>query len=185
MALSFRRRTLDVAEAAALGRNMVFEIDYAHLAAAGATTSDTATLLTNLAARHELGKVAFNLVTAFDGTSTTNLAMEVGVDGDTDCFIASTELHNDATEIICGGPTLTAPTTSTVDETYATNESTVLTNLRTLANQIIDSAPKVLTISTRDLVAVFTATGANLTDLTSGVVCIFAKVTDLSKYRAP
>ena len=181
MAATFKYTKLDVAQAAALGRNCKFTITYADLAEEGATTSAVLTLLNDVAVRSEISNVAFSLPTAFDGGSTSGLLLDVGVTADLDAFIDGIEIHEDGTQIIAAGPTLTAPSTTTVDETYATPESVVLTDLRTLANQIVNSAPKVLTATT-DLLATFTATGANLDTLTAGEVNIFAKVVDLSKF---
>jgi len=179
--MTFKTTHLTTAQAAALRRNVKWTIGYADLVAEGATTSAVATLLDDLAARSEISNVVFSLPTPFDGGATSALVLDVGVTGDDDAFIDNIEIHLDGTEIIASGPTLSTISTTTVDETYATPESTVLTNLRTLANQILAKEPKVLTATT-DLIATFTATGGNLNVLTTGEVNIFAHVVDLSKF---
>lgn len=183
MATSFRYRKLDPAEAAALGRNVAFEIDYAGLAGAGATTSTVLTLLSSLASKTEVSQVCFHTPAGFVGASVTNLKLDVGVTAATQDFVNQAELISGSVTD-AGQATFTTPSTTTVDETYATPESTVLTNLRTLANQIIGARPKVL-VATSNLLATFTATGANLSALTAGNVVILANVVDLSTYRAP
>lgn len=180
MATSFRTRKLGVEECAALGRNTVFEIDYAGLSGAGATTSTILTLISSLAAKFEISRVRYHLPAAFVGASITAMKMDVGVTSLTTDFINQAEVVT-ATPTPAGPPDLTISTT-TVDETYATPESTVLTNLRSYVNQMIGQR-KVIT-SAVDVLATFTATGANLSALTAGRVVILAQVVDLSKYDA-
>ena len=182
MAFTFRSRKLDVAEAAALGRNTAFEFDFNHLAAAGSTTSSTANLLDTVAAKFEISKVAYHLPVAFVGASITNLTVSVGVTAATTDFLNAVEVCA-STPAGAGQAAYSSISTTTVDETYATPESTVLTNLRTWANQVINSRSKILTSST-NLVATVTATGANLSALTAGRIVILAQVVDLSKFDA-
>ena len=172
-------------EAAAKGFTHKWIIEAADLVAAGATTSTVIELFGDGVARDKIENVTYNLVTPFDGTSTTNLAMTIGYDlasgtDDADAFMPSVELHNDATELICAANNYTAISTLTVDATYGTEESTVIASLRTTLNQVLAAAPKVFT-EAYDLEATFTATAANLSDLLTGEIHIFARIGNLSK----
>lgn len=106
-----------------------------------------------------ISAAGYRLVTAFDGTSTTNLVIDFGYDyasltDDPDAFIDNLELHNDGTEIL-----------------GSDGNGAVFATLRT-GWQALEAA---------DLEVLFTATGANLTDLTSGEVHVYWKQSDLTK----
>jgi hypothetical protein len=124
------------------------------------TTAGTslALVLAAYTARTLFKDAAFKLVTPFDGTSTTALGLEVGWNGastdDPNGLIESVELHNDATEILAGDGTGVAFATKRTG--YAAQDA-------------------------GNLEATFTATTANLTDLTSGEVHIYWTQVDLTK----
>ena len=101
----------------------------------------------------------YRLVTAFDGTSTTALTLEFGYDyasgtDDPNAFITALEVHNDGTEIV-----------------GADGNGAIFATLRT----------GWFALSAADLEVLFTATTANLTDLTSGEVHVYWKQTDLTR----
>lgn len=167
-------------EAAATGWTHKWIIDYADLVAAGATTALTQTLKDAIPARSKIDNVTYNLVTPFDGGATSELTMKLGFDlasgtDDDDAFLVATSIHADATYIIAGGARYTALATDTVNETYTTEESTVIASLRTTLNQILARSERLFLVAW-DLEAVFTATGANLSALTTGEVHIMARL---------
>lgn len=149
-----------------------------------AATSLTSTIA-SLTAKTAVRFVGFHLVTPFDGTSTTNLSLALGIDrasgtDDADGFLAATELHNDATEVVIGPVPIGDVDSSTVDGTYGTEESTVIGSLRTKLNTLMKLAPQAYS-DAADIEAVWTSTGANLTDLTSGEIDLYFAIVDLTK----
>ncbi len=123
-------------------------------------TAGTALTLTvgKIARGGFISNAGYRLVTAFDGTSTTNLTVEFGYDyasltDDPNAFIEALEIHNDGTEI------LGADGTGVVFATKRTGW------------QALEAA---------DLEVVFTATAADLTDLTSGEIHIYWAQYDLT-----
>lgn len=147
---------LSVEEMARTGFTHKAVITYADLA----DTADTSLALTlyTYAAKTLFKSGGFRLVTAFDGTSTTALTVKVGWNGattdDDDGLIAAVELHNDGTEITGGDATGAA--FATLRTGYVALDAGVLT-------------------------ATFTATTANLDDLTTGEVHIYWGAVDLTK----
>jgi len=124
------------------------------------TAATTLALTVGKAARGTLISAAgYRLVTAFDGTSTTALVIDFGYDyatltDDPDAFIDNLEIHNDGTEIL-----------------GSDGNGAVFATLRT-GWQALEAA---------DLEVLFTATTANLTDLTSGEIHVYWKQTDLTR----
>jgi hypothetical protein len=146
--------SLEVARSAGFTHKIV--ITYADLASTAGT--GLAIPLIAYSAKAYFFNAAFRLVTAFDGTTTTNLAMILGWNGattdDDNGLIATVELHNDATEITGGDGTGVA---------FATKRTGYMA------------------LDAGNIEATFTATGANLTDLTSGEVHIYVGVCDTTK----
>ncbi len=102
---------------------------------------------------------AHKVVTAFDGGATSELTLKVGYDGATtdndDGLIEAVSIHVDATEVLYGGAN--GADFATKLNGYTALDAGILT-------------------------ATFTATGANLTALTTGEVHIYVKRVDLTKY---
>jgi len=149
-----------------------------------AATSLTSSIAA-LAAKTAVRFVGFHLVTPFDGTSTTNLTLALGINrasgtDDADGFLAATELHNDATEVVIGPVPLLDVATDTVDGTYGTEESTVIASLRTKLNTLMKLAPQAYSDASA-IEAVWTSTAANLTDLTAGEIDLYFAIVDLTK----
>lgn len=149
-----------------------------------AATSLTQTLA-SLAAKMGVRFCGFHLVTPFDGTSTTNLTLALGVDrasgtDDADAFLAATELHNDATEIVIGPAPIADVDASTVDTSYGQPEADVITSNRTVTNAVLKLQPRAYSDAC-DIEAAWTSTAANLTDLTTGEIDLFFAIADLSK----
>jgi hypothetical protein len=123
-----------------------------------AATTKTLSLITGLRAGHIVTEAAFRLITPFDGGATTALVLDVGYDlaagaDDPDAILDNYQIHLDATEIFAGdgnGAIFAANRTG-----YAFQESAKIT-------------------------ALFTATNANLSTLTTGEVAIFLSVLDLN-----
>ncbi len=162
----------------------VAEIDYTDLNAEG-DTSITLTLFGDGLARDIIDRVIVDLVTPFDGTSTTSLLLDVGYNGattdDDDAFIDALELHNDATEVLVAMNNVPAPTTTTVDETYSTAESNALNETRTAVNNL--RAKIYAAQEAYDLEAKFTSVTANLTDLSSGRARIYFNLIRITELR--
>lgn len=166
-----------------VGATHRFNVTYADLAST-AGTSLTQTLA-SLTAKAGVRFCGFHLVTAFDGTSTTNLTLALGIDrasgtDDADAFLAATELHNDATEVVIGPIPVADVDASAIDTTYGQAELDVITSNRSITNSILKLEPRAYS-DAADIEAVWTSTGANLTDLTSGEIDIFFAIADLSK----
>jgi hypothetical protein len=155
-----RIETLMEEQRAATGFTHRFTVDYTDLTSFAALTA-TLQLLNDLTARHLVSKAAFELETAFAGTSITNLALDVGYDlasgtDDPDAFLDAYELCGAATEILAGD-----------------GNGVVFATLRTgYANQ-----------EEMDIEVLFTAVGANLSALTAGRVHIYLAVNDLKALR--
>lgn len=150
-----------------------------------AGTAKTLVPFTDGQARDIVNNVRFDLVTPFDGGSTSALALDFGYNGasvdDADAFIDAVEIHKDATEILASLGVPAAPATDTVDGTYGTEESTVITSLRNTINFL--RAREYAAQETFQLEAVFTATGANLDTLTTGEVHIYFNLVRLADLR--
>ena len=115
--------------------------------------------------------------TLFDGGATSELVAKIGWDlgsgtDDDDGFLADTSLHADATYVKFGPVAIADVSTETVDETYGTQESTVLASLRTKLNPVLKRDVKVFN-DTCTINVIWTSTGANLTALTAGQVKFF------------
>ena len=167
---------------AALGATHVARITYSDLTDTAATTK-TVTLLASIAANTLFRYVGHVLITDFDGGATSELTMAVGYDlssgtDDVDGFQTATSVHADGTEVDVTPELVTDVDTSTVDATYGTEESTVIASLRTKLNLLLKQQPRSF-ITTWDLECAFTATGANLSTLTSGEVLVLFALVDL------
>lgn len=135
-----------------------FTIDTDDLVALGASTTGTITLMSFVAGQG-VTKAAFRLETALDGTSITNVALDVGYDvssgtDDPDGILDNYEIAGAATEIL-----------------YGDGNGAVFATLRT------GFYPQV----TGSYTALFTATGANLSAMTAGKVHIYLRIEDLNK----
>jgi len=105
-------------------------------------------------------KVAYYLVTNFDGASSTDLTIEVGDSADDDRYIAATIIHEDATEV-------SSACNSGAGYTVGTDANT--------GNAVVwDGA------ADTTLTATFNPTGDALTDFTAGEIRIMAQIVDLS-----
>lgn len=125
-----------------------------------AATSKVETLLSGLTAGTLVQAAAFRLVTPFDGGATTNLALDVGWNlaagtDDPDGLLDNYEIHVDATEVLAGDGNGAA--FATLRTGFAFQES-------------------------GSIEALLTATGANLSALTTGEVWIYLSVVDLDNY---
>lgn len=154
-------------------------------ASAAAATTGTLNPWASAPAGTQAQFVSGYLKTPFDGTSTTNLTLTIGYDlaSGTDKaagFLAATELHNDATEIVFFPVEIADVSSASVDETYGTQESAALTNAIAAINSAIKSLRKVFGVAS-DVDLLFTSTAANLTDLISGEVHLLFRVCDLTK----
>ena len=105
-------------------------------------------------------KVAFYLVTAFDGASSTNLAIQVGDVSNDDRYITATEIHLDATEISSG-------INSGADFNDGTTDNTV--------NGVVHDAAADTTMT-----VTLNPTADSLTDFDAGEVRVMAQIIDLS-----
>jgi hypothetical protein len=170
---------LSTQEAALRNCNAVVEVDYTDLNTTADTTL-TQNLVDGLAAGTRIEFIGHQLVTAFDGGATSELTVALGYDlatgtDDADGFLAATSVHADAT-FINGSPRPVADISAeTVDQTYGTQESTVIASLRTAANTTNKRGPKVFAAAA-DIEAAWVATGANLTVLTAGKVRFFFRI---------
>lgn len=155
--------------------NYVAEIDYTDLVTT-AGTSKTLVLFSTGQARDIVDRVLMDLVTPFDGGSTSGCVIDVGYNGasvdDADAFIDNIELHKDGTEILCDAGSIVA---GTVDETFAATEALVVNSLR--AHQPF-AAQEAYAIE-----AVFTGAGANFTETTTGRVRVYFNVIRLTDLR--
>lgn len=117
----------------------------------------TLDLVTDLVTGHFVRDAAFYLRTPFDGGATSALSLDVGYDlaagsDDPDAFLDAYEIHADATEILAGDA-----------------NGAVFATLRT-GHAFKENAK---------ITALFTATGGNLSLLTTGEVWIYLNVTPL------
>jgi len=100
----------------------------------------------------------------FDGGATSTMTVELGVTGvDTDGFVAATVVHVDGTEI-----------SSAINSGAFYND---LTTANVINAKVYDAA------SATTLSALFTATGANTSALTTGSITFFAKICDFSQIK--
>lgn len=174
-----RFEKLDAQEAALRGASHEAYITYDDLDGT-ADTSLTTTLATALPAGTRIEYVGHQLDTDFDGGSTSGLTAAIGWDlgsgtDDADGLLAAVELHADSTEIQYGPEAIADVDTSTVNDVYSTEESLVIASLRTKLNTVLKRGPKVFN-DTADLEIVWTATGANLSTLTSGAVRFWFRI---------
>ncbi len=135
-----------------------FEITYADVAAISGATTAGAIVLAAYAAGKGIVNAAYRLVTAFDGGATSALALDVGWNGattdDPDGAIDNYEIHVDATEILFG-------------DANGAGFATLRTGY--------------FPLDAGNYEATFTATGANLSTLTTGEVHIYLGLVDLTK----
>lgn len=132
------------------------EIDWTDLVGTAATTK-TIDLLTGLGKGDIVLGAAFLLETPFDGGATSALALDVGYDlaagtDDPDAFLDNYEIHLDASEVLAGDGN--GAVFATLRTGYAFQESAKVT-------------------------ALFTATGGNLSVLTTGKVIIWLEVANI------
>ena len=175
--MTFQR--LDSQEAALRGATHEAIYTYDDLDGTAGTTLTT-TIAESLPAGTRIEFIGWQLDTDFDGGATSGLTAAIGWDlasgtDDADGLLAAVELHADSTEIQYGPEAIADLTTTTVDETYATPESTVLTEVRTKLNTVIKRGPKVFN-DTADLEVAWTSTGGNLSLLTSGKVRFWFRI---------
>ncbi len=154
-------------------------------AAAAASTTGTLIPFNDLPAGNVAQFIAGYLKTAFDGTSTTQLTLTAGYNlaSGTDKaagFLAATQLHNDATEVVFFPIEIADVDIGASDATYGAEELAVLQAAVTAINTLIKSTRKVFGVAS-DVELLFTATTANLTDLLSGEVHLLFRVVDLTK----
>jgi len=140
---------------AQLGFTHRFEIPYTDLT--GTASTSVAISLATYAAGKGVTAAAYKLVTAFDGGATSALALDVGHNGattdDPDSILDNYEIHADATEVL-----------------YGDGNGAAFATLRTGYFPLDAGAYE----------ATFTATGANLTVLTTGEVHIYLRIVDLA-----
>ena len=148
---------LNAADQARYGFTHKVVITFADLTALGAVASGTVALAT-YAAGHGCTKAAFRLVTAFTGGATSALALDVGHNGattdDPDSILDNYEVHADATEVMFGD-----------------GNGAAFATLRT----------GYFPLDAGSYEALFTATGGNLSALTTGEINIYLKLEDLTK----
>ena len=148
---------LNAADQARFGFTHKAVITSADLVALGAVASGVVSLATYTAG---LGctKAAYRLVTAFTGGATSALALDVGHNGattdDADSILDNYEVHVDATEVMFGD-----------------GNGAVFATLRT-GYYPLDAG---------SYEALFTATGGNLSALTTGEINIYLRLEDLTK----
>jgi hypothetical protein len=167
-----------------LGATHSIIVDFTDLTGTAAT-SKTQELMTSIPANTRFRYVGHILQEDFDGPSITELTMAIGYDlssgtDDNDGFQAATSVCGAATEVEATPELVTDVATDTIDTTFGTEESTVLTSLRTKVNTLLKLLPRSFTVAW-DLDAVFTATGANLSVLTAGRVQILVERYDLNQ----
>ncbi len=170
---------MDTQAAALRGATHEAIFDYTDLSGT-AGTSLTSTLAASLVAGTAIEFVGWQLDTDFDGGATSSLTAKIGWDlgsgtDDDDGLLAAVELHADGTEVQYGPVAIADLPTTTIDETYATPESTVLTDVRTKLNTVLKRTRKVFD-DTADLEVVWTASGANMTALTQGKVRFWFRI---------
>lgn len=174
---------LPLEEQVKLGATHRIAVDYAKLA----ETADTTVTLTiaDYLARDVVGDAFFDLATPFDGGATSALKVDFGYNGattdDADAFLDNIEVHVDATEVLASVGAKPTVGSETVDGTYGTHESTVISELVTGVTALYNR--KVALVEAGDLELVFTATGANLSALTTGTLYIYYTHKQLSKVR--
>jgi len=146
---------LSNAQMAQMGFTHRFEIPYTDLTSTASTS--VAISLATYAAGKGVTAAAYKLVTPFDGGATSALALDVGHNGattdDPDSILDNYEIHVDATEVL-----------------YGDGNGAVFATLRTGYFPLDAGAYE----------ATFTATGANLTALTTGEVHIYLNIVDLA-----
>lgn len=131
------------------------EIDFSDLSAAA--TTKTLDLVTGLGVGDIVLGAAYKLETPFDGGATSALALDVGYDlaagtDDPDAILDNYQIHLDSTEVLAGD-----------------GNGAIFATLRT-GYAFLESAK---------ITALFTATGANLSELTAGKVIIWLEIASL------
>lgn len=164
---------LTLEERVKTGRSHMVVIDFNDFAGV-ASTGKTFQLLSYLP-RDLIGRGAFVLADGFVGPSITNVTAKLGYNGattdDDDGLIEAKELATAGTEIIADAGSIDA---SAIDATFGAPELAVLSSLR--ARQ--EYAPQ----DAGSIEIVFTATGANLSVLTAGVLRVFFNVIRLTDF---
>lgn len=127
-----------------------FVVKHSDLSAAA--TTETVQLLDDMIAGMVIEKVAYKVITQFDGGATSELVVDVGLDldagsDDPDKFIDAVSVHADATP---------------VDYSIGTGTEYIL-------------------LEGASLEVLFTATGANISVLDAGEIHIFARIIDINK----
>lgn len=153
-------QTLAAEETRQTGFTHVITVAHTDLSDTAAATK-TLELITGLGAGHIVTGAAFRLQTPFDGGATSALALDVGYDllagaDDPDAILDNYQIHLDATEVLAGDGN--GAIFATLRTGYAFQESAKIT-------------------------ALFTATGGNLSLLTTGTVHIFLTVVNLDDFR--
>lgn len=169
---------LDSQEAAQRGATHEYIVQYTDLT----DTASTAKTLTaaSLAIGTRMALVGFQVDTLFDGGATSELTVKAGWDlgtgtDDDDGLLGATSIHADATYVKFAPAAEADVNSSTVDGTYGTEESNVISSNRTKVNVLLKSGPKVFN-DTAALNFIFTSTGANLSTLTQGKIRFFLRL---------
>lgn len=150
----------------------------------GTAATSLTQVLAALPARTGIRFCGYNLVTAFQGGSTSALTLRLGVDrasgtDDDDAFLAATSLHNSATPVIIGPVPVADVDASAVDTTYGQQEADVITSNRSVSNALLKLQPRAYSDAV-EIEAVWTATGANLSALTAGEVDVYFAIANLA-----
>lgn len=145
-------------QSAQLGFTHSKTIKYTDFTETGSGTEEVINLFT-IPKDSIITKVAFYLVTAFDGASSSDLTIEVG-DADDDGYIAASIIHLDATEVSSG-----------INSGAYFNDGTTD---NTVNGKVWDAA------ADTTMTATFNPTGDSLTDFTAGEVRVMAQIIDLS-----
>ena len=114
----------------------------------------------NVPADSIVTSVAYYLVTAFDGASSSDLTLEVGDSDDDNGYLAAHIIHLDATEV-----------SSAINSGAYFNDSTTD---NVVNGKVRDNASDIT------MTATFNPTGDSLTDFDAGEIRIFANIIDLS-----
>lgn len=145
------------------GFNFILPITVADLN----TTAATSKVLTvgKIPADAMVFDVGYYLITGFAGGSVSALTVKIG-DTDSDNGFVT------ATSVLTGNSPLSSKANTGAYFTGTDSGSATLANSMKAKNY--DNS------GTKDLTVTFTATGANLTDLTTGKLVVFAKIADLT-----
>jgi hypothetical protein len=151
-------------------------------AAAAASTTGTLVPFVDLPAGKQIQFTMGYLKTRFTATTATNLTMAIGYDLANGTDKAAGLLS--AVELLAAGyisyfPQEIADVSGSIDQTYGTDESTVLSTAIANVNTLVKNFRKVFSVVAQIQLA-FTATAANLTDLLTGEVHLYFRVVDLT-----